>query len=188
MKTVEVTYGDFVIATDKLSDTNLAAIVRRGVAHYLGNEQASKTAPTSKWYKDWQEAHNGTSPDEDTIAAQKAADQKAAYDRLLNGEIGSGPRAAPVDPVEKILERLVLAEIKTKLAAIGLKPPKGDAVITFKDGSTRTIDQMRENVLARDGDRLRKMAAKQVADAKRESDRAKAAAEAAMSGAGDLGL
>jgi hypothetical protein len=176
---------DFDIAS--LPQTSLVSLVRKGLAHFLGNEQASKV---TAWKATMTEA--GTPPDDAAIAAKKAEFVEAAVTAVLEGTVGvqsaRGPRATPVDAVAR---RMAEAQMKVNLGKLNppLAMPKGDATITLKaaDGteSTFTRVQLIERRLAHPthGPAIRKAAEKEVAALAKQ-----AAAEVSAEGVDALDL
>jgi hypothetical protein len=169
-----VTYGDHTIDVAALPEKSVMALIRRGVAHYLGNEQASKV---SGWKAE--RAESGNPANDAEVAAYKADRMAEAVKALMDGTIGSsirGPRGTAVDTV---IRQLAETEVKGILKANGLSMPSGDKVVEFADGTRLTRGQLIDRRITNHGDRLRKEAeAKIKADerkAQREVDAAKAA-------------
>lgn len=158
---VTVAGSDFNI--DTLPRQSLVSLVRKGLAHYLGNEQASKV---TAW-----KASNPDATDE-AIATRKSEFVAAAVEAILAGTMGvqstRGPRATPVDAVAR---RMAEAEMRATLGKRNppIAMPKGEAVITLNtpDGTAHTFTrvQLIERRLAHPvhGPRLRKAAEKEVA-------------------------
>jgi hypothetical protein len=169
-----VAYGEYTIDISALPEKSRMALIRRGVAHYLGNEQASKV---SGWKAGLVEA--GTPPNDAEVAAFKLDCMNAAVKALIEGTIGSsirGPRGSTADTVAR---QLAETEIRNILKHNGLTMPSGDKTVKFGDGTELTRAQLIDRRLAGHGERLRKEAeAKIKADerkAAREVDAAKAA-------------
>lgn len=202
-------YGDITRDPGKLPASSAAALMARGFAHLLGNEQASKvvtrirnaivdSANAGKLETEHRKVDSVT---RDEVQAFRAANAEiinawnaeavgAALKELDEGTLGvraaGGPR---VDPVTQAMNSAARAEVITTLKANGIKVPKGDEVVTFGNGETRTMPQMIAKRLEVHGERLRKEAEKAVADAARK--RAKIEAEAKGKGtasAAELGL
>jgi hypothetical protein len=145
-----------------LPQASQMAIVRRGLVHLLGNEQASKVVVRAK-----KAEADGQEVSEEAKAVWKQEFVDAALASLLAGTVGSGVRAPAIDPVEAAMEKIATREVKLALVANGLKVPgtKGtarDAEITFGDGTTRTLDYLIERWLAKHGETARKEAEKAV--------------------------
>jgi hypothetical protein len=172
----------------KVPQASLEALLRKGVTHYLGNEQASKVTAWKQKTADERAAEakkNGTeaAPVTDAeIEAKKAEFEAAALAAIYDGEIGAG-RGPRLDPVERELRALIDQHIANTLAGNGIKFPKNrklpaeGEVIEFANGQTRTLEQMRENVQKTHGERLKKDAEKRVKDLNAKAEKAKAEAE-----------
>ena len=184
---MNITYGSHSIHIESLPATSLEALLRRGISHYLGNEQAAKVSNRKADYQ----AKHGEHPDDDLVASWKEEVQALAVEKLVAGTIGQhAPRAPSVDPVEREAGKIALAEVKIILSKNGIKPPKKGEPVTFKNGSQATLEELVARRLANptEGERIMKEAAKAVkaAAAKRfalESGEAEAA-----DSADDLGL
>ena len=181
-----VTYGTHEIDTDKLPAESIAALVRRGISHYLGNEQAAKV---TAWVESHIKANSGANPTDEAKAAAKADFIAKALSVMLAGEMGtrvSGPR---IEPIEAARNSIAKAEVLAILRSAGIKPPKGEEAVKFGDGTEKTLAAMIATRLANHGDRIEKEAAKRLADQARVAKAAKAAVEAAPSKTADaLGL
>jgi hypothetical protein len=145
-----------------LPQASQMAIVRRGLVHLLGNEQASKVVVRVK-----KAEADGQKVSEEAKTVWKQEFVDAALASLLAGTVGSGVRAPAIDPVEAAMEKIATREVKLALVANGLKVPgtKGiarDAEIAFGDGTTRTLDYLIERWLAKHGEAARKEAEKAV--------------------------
>lgn len=133
-----VKYGEFELDFNSLPEASLMAMLRRGVSHFFGSEQASKVTAYFDPDKD--------EPVEDTPEARakaKAEFQQKAFDALKAGTVGVSVRGPAVDPIQTIINRLAKAEIVNLLKVNGVKPPaKADATITTPDGATYTMAQL----------------------------------------------
>src|SRR5665213_2926780 len=157
----KVTYGTHEIDVDALPEASKAALIRRGISHFLGNEQASKV---SAWIESATKEAEGTEPTAEAKAAKKAEFVKSAIEALVAGTIGtrvSGPR---VEPIEAIRNSIARKEVTDILRAAGIKVPKGDEGVKFADGTVKTLAQMITTRLDKFGDRIEKEAAKKLAD------------------------
>ena len=181
-----VTYGTHEIDTDKLPVESIAALVRRGISHYLGNEQAAKV---TAWVEAQVKTANGVAPSDEAKATAKAGFVAKAIEVMLSGEMGtrvSGPR---VEPIEAARNSIAKAEVLAILRSAGIKPPKGEEAVKFGDGTTKTLAAMIATRLANHADRIEKEANKKLADAARAAKAAKAVADAAETKTADaLGL
>lgn len=191
-----ITYGEHVIDIDALPPASVAAMLRRGISHYLGNEVASKVAA---WVNKQEETERKTNPDyevdENAKFAQKNLFQGAALDALLAGEVGNASRGPRVDPLQAEINKLLKAEVTTRLATHGIKPAgkkrawTADDLVKFADGREKTIAAMCQTLMDKDGDKYTKEAQKILAEVARREKRAKeSAAEAKDATAEALGL
>ncbi len=179
---MEITYGTNIkLDSSTFPEATTKALLSFGVAHFLGNVQASKIVgrirgkdglnkadATKEAVKAWREANP------QLITKWSAEFEAEALKELVEGKIGvraGGPR---LDPVEAEFKKLVMARIKSILEGVGMKMPKAeDEVLTFGDGVTRTLPAMVRNVTAKEGDSLRKTAEANVAAAARRAKQAK---------------
>ena len=203
------TYGTIEVDTSAFAPASIEALVRRGVAHYLGNEQASKVVAWAKTKAtEGLAAYLQTDPDNsagktvedfepslEDKQSKKEELQQAALGHLVAGTIGiSAPRTPSVDPLEAAMERLAKAQVTTVLKANGIKPPKDGESVTFGDGTKKTMDDMIATRLAHatHGPAIRAEAEKVLkAKAKEAAAKAKALASQKVEGpisADNLGL
>jgi len=155
-----ITYGQHVIDILSLPPKSVEALIKRGLTHYLGNEQAAKV---SGWIAD-QIPDSDTMSKEQRKAAIKAFRESnindvmaktnavvaAAVAALTEGTIGvravAGPKA---DPVEKVMRELAIAHIAANLAKHGLKMPTGNKTVTIGEHQL-TRDELVARQFARD--------------------------------------
>lgn len=157
-----IKYGTHEIDTATLPEVSATALMRRGLAHFLGNEQASKVASFVKASKE---------PVTDEAKAAKLAEFVAsAKEALIAGTIGSnvrGPRGSAVETVERALAKAEVISILSNLSP-KVKFPKGEEKVEFADGTKLSGEELIARRLAKHGDRLRKEAeAKMKADARK---------------------
>lgn len=159
--TISITYGDHTLDFSKLPPKSLEAMLKRGVAHYLGNEVASKVSGRKA-----KAAADGTPLADDEVAAIKAEYVAAALQALNEGTVGVSTRGPAADPIDSEMEKIARAEINTVLKANGAKfQGKGeDRKVTFADGQSFTMPQLIERRLGSPdhGDRIRKEAEKAI--------------------------
>lgn len=188
-----ITYGDRKVDTASLPEKSIEALLRRGVTHYLGNEQASKvTAKIDKAVSEGKaegfvatrddiKAYREANSDQVGIWMKEVTDSALAA--LLEGTIGnravgtSGPKLAPLDT---IVRKVAKAEVIDTLKANGLSTPKGEEKVQFDGGKSFTLDELIDRRIAKHGDRLTAAAKKELAD------RARKAKQAAEAGVSDL--
>jgi hypothetical protein len=190
MSDLVIKYGERTLDFNVLPQASLVAMLRRGVSHYFGSEQASKV--TAYFDPDHDDAKNRPDTAENR-AAKKAEFQQAAYDALVAGTVGVSVRGPSVDPINSIINRLAKAEVKAILGAFKLKwPAKADDTVELPDGSKVTGAQLIARRLDKDGpagtdkktgvahiDRLRKEAEKIAAEQAKKNAKALAMAEGA---------
>lgn len=172
---MQVTYGNITLDFTKLPAKSLEAMLKRGVTHYLGNEQAAKV---SGWKSRFADDNNGAVPGDDEIAAKKAEYVSAAVAALEAGTVGMATRGPAADPVEAEMERIAKREINAILKTNGAKfSGKGDErKVTFANGQSFTMDQLVERRLANpsEGPRIKTAAEKAIKQAAREAEKVKA--------------
>lgn len=174
----QITFGDHTIDTASLPVQSVEALLRRGLSHFLGNEQASKVAG---WVKAFEKANPGQTVDEADKEAKKSEYVKAALQALTDGTVGMG-RAPAISPLEREIDRLARAEVVAVLKSNGIKPPKGDEKVKFANGAEFTMDELIERRIEKFRDVLTAAAQKKIAaDEKRrkaaEADAAKLRAD-----------
>lgn len=169
MNTIE--YAGLTIDPTDFPSTSIEALIRRGISHYLGNEQASKLTA-------WKAKEENKSATDEQIAAHKVSLIGAALAALAAGTVGiRAPRQPSVDPIEREMDRIALREVAAVLKSNGLKMPKGEATVTFGSGDSAvalTQDDLVERRLAKHGERIRKEAE---AEIKRKAREAKKVAD-----------
>lgn len=135
-----ITYGSFEIDMDKLPQTSVEAMFRRGVSHFFGSEQASKVV--AYFNPEHDDAVNR--PDsKEARDAKKAEFQKSAFEALIAGTVGVSVRGPTVDPKSAVIHRLAKAEVKAILATFKLKyPVKAEETVKLPDGSNVTGAQL----------------------------------------------
>lgn len=198
-----LTYGNHSVDEGKLPEVTRNALLTRGFNHIMANETASIVASAIE-----KSLAGTTDESKKAFEALSKEDRKAAFKAfrdgnsaqvtaweseardgaiadMLAGELGvraSGPR---VDPVTAKVQSLARKEVIDTLKGADIKvPKKTEDVVTFADGTTRTMAQMVERRIARDGDRLRKEAEKQIADEARRAAKSAADAKGKVASAG----
>lgn len=168
-----ITYGAHTLDISKLPQLSVDALIRRGVSHFLGNEQASKVVAKAEA---WQKANTpagGQVPDvpDDLKSQWKHEAQLAAVEALHAGTIGTSVRGPKADPLEDTMYKLAKKKVLEILAANGIKAPKKDEAVTFSNGVKKSLEDMIQTRLTNFGDELKKEAEKVLADAAREAKR-----------------
>ena len=157
---LEITRAGQTFDFAKLPQASAAAMLGRGLTHYLGSELSSKVIGWSKRF----EKENSREPNDAERDAYRSEALAAMVAALEAGTVGTVTRGAAVDPIEAEMEKLARADINAIIKANGLKwTGKGEErVVTFADGQTRTMDAMVEKRLADKGDEYRKAAEKNI--------------------------
>lgn len=167
-------YGDFTADFNTLPETSLVAMLRRGFAHFMGSEQASKVTG----YFDPEDRDENTLADTpENRAAKKAEFQGKAMENLVAGTVGISTRQPAVDPITKVIRRLATADVKTKLDNAKLAwPKKADDVIKFPNGQELTAQILVDRQVAKKLDEYTKEAGKIIAEQAKKAAAAKAKA------------
>ena len=191
MSDLVIKNGERTLDFNTLPQASLVAMLRRGVSHYFGSEQASKV--TAYFNPEHEDADNRKDTAE-ARAAKKAEFQSAAYDALVAGTVGVSVRGPSVDPITTIINRLAKAEVKAILASFKLKwPTKADETVELPDGSKVTGAQLIARRLDKDGpagvdkktgvahiDRLKKEAEKIAAEQAKKNKKLEEQADGAV--------
>lgn len=154
-------YGNISVDTASLPQPSLDAMIRRGLTHYFGNEQAAKVSNRKA------KLASGDSPREasDDEVSQWVNELRAAALEALNaGTVGQHVTRGPaVSPEEAEARKIAKAEIVVILKANNLKVPTGEKTVKAPDGEF-TMDQLIDRRLSHGthGDRIRADAAKEV--------------------------
>ncbi len=193
MSELVIKYGETTLDFNTLPQASLVAMLRRGVSHFLGSEQASKVTGMFKPGEDGSLKEGVIDTDENR--AKALAEFRAnAIEALKAGTVGVSVRGPTVDPISVIINRLAKAEIKTVLGKMKLKAPiKAEDTIELPDGSKVTMAQLIARRLDPTGpagvdkktgiahaDRLKKEAEKVAAEQKKKNDKLEAQAEDAV--------
>ena len=170
------------------------AFIRRGVAHYLGNEQASKV---TGWKA--KRAEEGNPANDAEVAAFQADCISAALKAAYDGTMGSSVRGPRGTALETVMRQIALGRVRVLLGNAGLSvPKKAEDSVAFANGDSFTLAQLvKRQIEAEPGSKsvtfFGNKTVQAEAEAKMKADeRAKAkAAEAKGAGAStvaDLGL
>ena len=183
-----VTWGAHSIDVATIPLQSLTVMVRRTLAHMLGNEVASKVLSRAEAAA--KEGAPMTDAQKEALTTEFRTDIIAAINEgKLAIRASAGPKA---DPIESRMAKIALKEITTILTTQGIKVPKGDDTITLDVGGVPTQmsrDTLVDRRLAREGDRIRKEAEAELRAEARKADKIKAAAGAAEGKTADaLGL
>lgn len=149
-----ISYGDIKVDFNTVPAASLEAVLRRGVAHFLGNEQASKVA-----------SHFADQPDAtaEAKATFKAECIANALKALSDGTVGASNRGPRGSTIDTVIRGLAEKEVKAILKANGLTMPSGDKVIEFANGDKLTRAQLIDRRIAKEGERLKAEATKEMA-------------------------
>lgn len=173
---MQLTYGETTVDFSTLPAKSQEALAKRGLTHFLGNEQAAKV---SGWKAKFAEDNNGAEPGADEISAKKAEYVLNAVKALMEGTVGTATRGPAADPIDAEMDRIAKREISIVLKSNGAKfSGKGDErVVTFANGEKFTMEQLVERRLANVeyAPRIRKEAEKAISNAAKAAEKAKSA-------------
>ena len=126
-----IKYGDYSADFNTLPEASLVGMLRRGFAHFMGSECASKV--TAHFDPD-QESPPQDSPE--ARAAFKSQVQKDMFAKLVAGTVGVSTRGPAVDPIVTIERRLAKRDIIAKILKPNALawPKKADDVLETATG------------------------------------------------------
>lgn len=141
-----ITYAGHTIDLGNLPQTSLVAMFRKGLAHFVNNEQASKITTAKAKAK-----AAGTPLSDEAIVALRAELVANAFADLREGSVGvresnGAPRATPLES----LMREIATKRASHMASINKGPDgkpmrlprKSDDVLVFANGAKYTRDQL----------------------------------------------
>lgn len=195
-----VTYGSHTFDFATLPESTRMAMLRRGVSHYLGSEQASKLlgkiekgivegtdeADTKARTEKFEALEPGDrraaikafrDANADLITKWEAEIQTAAITAMVEGKVGTSVRGPSVDPLTTVVNRLAKAEVANVLKANKTAvPKKAEDKITFPNGDAFTMAELVERRKAHEthGPRLVKEAKAVIAAQERAAKKAEA--------------
>lgn len=140
--TLLMTYGKHTVDFSTVPAQSVTAMLRRGLSHFLGSEQASKV---TAYFDLDRKLAEGETRLEDTEANREIIKQEfqaKALDALLAGTVGMSTRGPTVDPITTIINRLARKEVHDLLKANGVKPPKKADDTVEIGGKKYTTDQL----------------------------------------------
>ncbi len=174
-----ITYGDFTIDPHAIPAKSLSALLGRGFAHFIGNEQSSKVVahfralavadavaandgkPLDKEQRKAVESAVKLDPESEAYQKVKAEFQSAAIEAIASGTIGEALRGPRVDPLTAEITSIVKSEVIAKLVANGLhkgrKQPAGTDAWDFGDVRL-TFDEMQARHMSKHQARVTKEA------------------------------
>lgn len=185
-----LTYGKHSVDFSAVPQQSVTAMLRRGLSHFLGSEQASKVTAYFDPDRKLAEGETRLEDTDENREVIKAEFQAKALDALLAGTVGMSTRGPSVDPIETEINRIARKEVHDLLKANGVKPPKKSTDTVTIGGSAYTTDQLIARRLdptgpagkAKDGsihaDRIAKLAEKVMADKAKASKKAAELAKA----------
>lgn len=185
---MQIEYGNYKFDTEKLPASSVSALFSRGLAHYLGNEQAAKVSNWEKTLqKEWEKAsplEPFVGPSDEEKAQKKTELVEAAIKVLEAGEIGQG-RGPAKDPLEALMWGIAKDQMTTLIRAHGAKVPRAEKDdVEFADGSKQPLEALIQMRLDAHKDAITKDAQKKLAEAernrKRIQDEAKAKGSTAL--------
>lgn len=187
-----ITYGNHSIDPATLPEASVNALLTKGLAHFLGNEQASKITARIVSELKLEDSVVGDVR-KAAITAYRAANPKHVSDwtaevvkealgKLSAGTVGVSTRGPTGTKLDTVVRALAKAEVVSILSAMSpsVKFPKGEEKVAFPDGNAFTGDELIARRLAKHGERLTKEGEKKMADDARKA--AKAAEGAKASG------
>lgn len=122
-----VTIAGKDISVFDLPKVSQIAMLRRGLTHYRGSEQASKV---TNWKDD-----QATVPTDEAIAAKKAEYLASADKALLDGTVGVRvSTGVSRDPLANECRKLAKAQVTKILQDDGVTLPKGEAKVKLTNG------------------------------------------------------
>ena len=139
-----IAYGEITIDVATMPTKSLLAMVKRGVAHYLGNEQAAKV---TSWKESFQ-TENKREATDDEIAAKKAEFTASALEALNKGEVGHSTRGPRGTALETVMRAIALERATTLLGNAKLKMPSKDEKVTFPNGQAFTRQELIDRQIA----------------------------------------
>lgn len=169
----KITYGRFEIDTADLPETSVAALLRRGVAHYFGNEVAAKvTNAKAKFEKE----NEGAAASDEQVEAWKVELQDKAFDALVDGTVGTSVARGPAaDPLEAKMAVVARENVLVILAANKIKAPKKGESIKFGN-ATMSMEDLVARQIAKNGDSIKAEAERRIAeDARKRAAKAEIA-------------
>lgn len=144
-----IKYGEHTVDISALPPVSLHRLASYGLAHFLGNQMASKVVA-------WSEREENANATPEAKQAAKAQFQANGMKALLDGTIGQHAARGPVvNPLENEMDKIAKAEVIVVLKSNNIKVPKGDEMVEFDNGDKLTMDQLIERRLAKHGDRIK---------------------------------
>lgn len=133
-----ISYDDYTFDTETLPEASVAALLNRGLTHFLGNEQAAKVTAKIRAHlrngkgKDFEVTRDMVrtfreNPGNESQVSQWMKDaQASAVDALNAGTVGEISRGAKLSTIDKVMRDVARDAIKTACAAKGKPMPKGE--------------------------------------------------------------
>lgn len=150
----------------ELPEVTIHALLRKGLTHFMGNEQSSKV---STWTQD--EIAEGRKVTADAKAAKLAELQVDAWKQMLEGKIGVSSRGPRGTALETVMRTIAEKRVKAALGAAGMTLPTGDKQAVFPNGQSFTRAELIQRQLAKYGDEIKTLAEKEIADQARLAKR-----------------
>jgi hypothetical protein len=176
-----VTYGSFSIPDFyALGPKAQAKLTTGGLAHFLGNESASKTST-------WKKTEEGAAASEAEVEAFRVARMNELFNNLLADTVGSSAHGPRGSAVETVMRKLATEDLQSRCKAANISFPTGDKTVSIvgSDGTAEALTrvQMVDRRLAVHGERLRNEAEAKIAADKRKAEQSVAAAGGANASA-----
>lgn len=177
--TFNIEHGERSAPFGTLPAASVKALVSRGLAHFMNNEQASKVSAAKKKAEEKGEAFSDA--DAERI---KGEAQATAWQSLIDGTVGTSVRGPRLSPIESAMRDVAELRIKARLVAAKLM------VATAKDlpakvtinGSEITRAELVKRQIARDEAGIRKEAEAMVKAAERAAAREAEKVQGAVAG------
>lgn len=163
-----VKFGDHIVDMASLPSESVVAMFRRGLAHYLGNEQASKL---TGWKDDFAKEH-GREPTDAEYSDRKAQYQADAVKLLAEGKVGGGVRGPRGSALETVMRKIAEGQIRAMLKQANLSFPAGDKKLKFANGTELTGAELIARRIASHGDAIKAAAEKQIRETERQATKA----------------
>lgn len=166
-------YGDHEVDFTSLPPGSIAKLLRGGLAHFLGNETASRVSAEKKTAEE-----QGVPLSPEDLAKVKADYMAEALENLRTGKVNTAVRGPRGTTLDAVFNKLVIEKATSLLRLNNLSMPSGDKVCTFPNGDALSRGQIIERVTKRYGEVLRVEAQKAMDKAQRDAAKALAAAQA----------
>lgn len=186
-----ISYGNeprvFRVAVADIPANSLLALASKGLAHWLGNECASKVSTEKKRRVDANEPAMTEAEEE----AMRNETQDAAWARIMSGEISAASRGPRGTALDTVIRRIGKDELVGLLTKMGIKFPEGKNKATGQpntvtlDGQAVTGPDLLNKYVAGHTERLTTLAKREMARIEKEAAKVEKSDGLSM---GSLGL